>query len=251
MKIRHPLLIQAVGIAGAALVRSLVGTCRFHFRYLDDSVNPAHARQSGQRYIYAFFHEIMLFPAYYWNWPEMHILISDHADGEMIAQVVRRLGFGVVRGSTTRGGARALRTMLDEIPDGHLCFTPDGPRGPRRHVHQGMIYAASRLGFPIVGAGMAFSPAWRAKSWDRFAVPKPFAQAACVVPHPVHVPPRIDRDSLEHYRLEVEHRMNWAMDEAAAWADSLRDKPLKPLAGLHRRASSHAARKEPSDLPLP
>ena len=67
------------------------------------------ARQTGQRYIYAFFHEVMLFPAYYWPWPEMHILISDHRDGELITQVIRRLGFSVIRGSTTRGGTRALR----------------------------------------------------------------------------------------------------------------------------------------------
>ena len=68
-------------------------------------MNPEVARRPGQRYIYAFYHEVMLFPAYYWAWPEMQILISDHRDGELITQVVQRLGFGVVRGSTTRGGA--------------------------------------------------------------------------------------------------------------------------------------------------
>jgi lysophospholipid acyltransferase (LPLAT)-like uncharacterized protein len=250
MKIRHPFMIHGVGIAGAALVRALVGTCRFHFRYLDPTVNPANARKTGQRYIYAFFHEVMLFPAYYWNWPEMHILISDHADGEMIAQVVRRLGFGVVRGSTTRGGARALRTMFDQVPTGHLCFTPDGPRGPRRHVHQGMIYAASRLGFPIVGAGMAFSPVWRAKSWDEFAVPKPFAHATCVVPHPVHVTAGADRETLEHFRIEVETRMNWAMREAAHWAEHLAAKRRRRVGGPHRNRRTGAGATS-SDLTLP
>ena len=111
----------------------------------------------------------MLFPAYYWNWPEMHILISEHRDGELITQVIKRLGFSVVRGSTTRGGARALREMSLRIDRGHLCVTPDGPRGPRRSVHQGIAYLGSRTGLPIVGAGMAFKKPWRAKSWDRFA----------------------------------------------------------------------------------
>src|SRR4051794_9192938 len=111
MKIQHPLLVTAVGTTGAALVRQLGRTLNYHFRYKDPRVAPEVARETGQRYIYAFFHEVMLFPAYYWAWPEMHILISEHRDGELITQVVGRLGFSVVRGSTTRGGTRALREM--------------------------------------------------------------------------------------------------------------------------------------------
>jgi lysophospholipid acyltransferase (LPLAT)-like uncharacterized protein len=221
MKIQHPALIKAVGIAGSKLVRGLVGTSRFHFRYADPSVNPEVARRTGERYIYAFFHEVMLFPAYFWAWPEMQILISDHRDGELITQVVQRLGFGVVRGSTTRGGARALREMTHRVDRGHLCVTPDGPRGPRRHVHQGLAYLASRTGLPIVGAGMAFDRPWRARSWDRFAIPRPFRAAACVVPEPVFVPPDADRDAIEAARLEVETRMNRATDEAEAWVEHL------------------------------
>src|SRR3954463_8701997 len=132
MKIQHPLLVRAVGASGAWLVRRLVGTCRFHFRYADPSVDPEVARRSGQRFIYAFYHEVMLFPAYFWAWPEMQILISDHRDGELITQVVRRLGFGVVRGSTTRGGARALRERRGRVDRGPLCADPDAPGGPRR-----------------------------------------------------------------------------------------------------------------------
>src|SRR3981081_4258642 len=108
MKIRHPLLVQADGSAGAALGKQRGRTLKYHFRYQDPRVAPEAARHTGQRYIYAFFHEVMLFPAYYWAWPEMHILISDHRDGELITQVVRRLGFGVVRGSWARGGARGV-----------------------------------------------------------------------------------------------------------------------------------------------
>jgi lysophospholipid acyltransferase (LPLAT)-like uncharacterized protein len=217
MKIRHPLLVRAVGVAGAWTVRRLVGTAHFHFRYADPLVDPAVARRTGRRYIYAFFHEVMLFPAYYWAWPEMQILISDHRDGELITQVVRRLGFGVVRGSTTRGGARALREMTHRVDRGHLCVTPDGPKGPRRHVHQGLAYLASRTGLPIVGAGMAFQDPWRARSWDRFAVPRPGRAAACVVPEAVHVPPDADRDTIEACRLEVERRMQRATVEAEEW----------------------------------
>jgi|GEM_PF-190023 len=219
MKIEHPLLVRAVGCTGAWLVRRLGNTIDYHFRYEDSSVNPEVARRLGQRYIYAFFHEVMVFPAHYWAWPEMHILISDHRDGELITQVIKRLGFGVVRGSTTRGGARALREMTSKIDRGNLCVTPDGPRGPRRHVHQGLVYLASRTGLPIVGAGMAFKNPWRAASWDRFCVPRPHSKAACVAPAPVTVPPDADRETLEACRALVERRMQTATAEAEAWVE--------------------------------
>jgi lysophospholipid acyltransferase (LPLAT)-like uncharacterized protein len=221
MKINHPLLVRGVGVLGAMVVRGLVGTSRFHFRYADPMVDPEVARRTGRRYIYAFFHEVMLFPAYYWAWPEMQILISDHRDGELITQVVSRLGFGVVRGSTTRGGARALREMTQRVDRGHLCVTPDGPKGPRRHVHQGLAYLASRTGLPIVGAGMAFRDPWRARSWDRFAVPRPFRAAACVVPGAVEVAPDGGREEIEAARLEVERRMQAATVEAEEWVRHL------------------------------
>jgi lysophospholipid acyltransferase (LPLAT)-like uncharacterized protein len=221
MKIEHPLLLRAIGSTGAALVRQLGRSLTYHFRYNDPAVDPEVARETGERYIYAFFHEVMLFPAYYWNWPEMHILISEHRDGELITQVISRLGFTVVRGSTTRGGVRALREMSLRIDRGHLCVTPDGPRGPRRSVGQGVAYLGSRTGLPIVGAGMAFKKPWRAKSWDRFCVPRPFSAAACVVPAPVAVPSGADRDTIEACRLEVERRMQAATLEAEAWVEWL------------------------------
>jgi hypothetical protein len=221
MKIQNPHLVRAVGVSGAWIVRRVVGTTRFHFRYADPSLDPEVARRTGQRYIYAFFHEVMLFPAYFWAWPEMQILISDHRDGELIAQVVSRLGFGVVRGSTTRGGARALREMTRRIDRGHICVTPDGPKGPRRQVHQGLAYLASRTGLPVVGAGMAFRDPWRARSWDRFAVPRPFRAAACVTPEAVRIPPDADRETLEAGRLEIERRMQAAMIEAEEWVEHL------------------------------
>jgi lysophospholipid acyltransferase (LPLAT)-like uncharacterized protein len=217
MKIQHPALVNAVGIVGSRLVRGLVGTSRFHFRYADPTLSPEVARLIGRRYIYAFYHEIMLFPAYFWAWPEMQILISDHRDGELITQVIKRLGFGVVRGSTTRGGARALREMTSRVDRGHLCVTPDGPRGPRRHVHQGLAYLASRTGLPVVCTGMAFKDPWRAKSWDKFAVPRPFSHACCVTPEAIYVPPHADRETLEASRVEIERQMLAVSEEAEAW----------------------------------
>lgn len=221
IKIEHPALVRAVGIAGAAIVKRWMSTINFLYRYNDPAMNPAIAARTGQRYIYAFYHEILLIPAYLWAWPEMRMLISEHRDGELITQVARRLGAGVVRGSTTRGGSRVLTEMIDRVHTGHFGITPDGPRGPRRHVHQGLVFLASKTGLPIAAGGFAFKDAWRARSWDRFAVPKPYTIATGVSTRPIFVPRDANRATLEDYRREVERQMKEATAEAEDWAASV------------------------------
>ena len=103
-------------------------------------------------------------------------LISRHADGEVIARIVEGLGYRTVRGSTTRGGVRALLETVQYVNDGiTVGFTPDGPRGPRHVFAPGALIVAQRTGRPIVALGATASRAWRLKSWDRHLVPKPFA----------------------------------------------------------------------------
>jgi lysophospholipid acyltransferase (LPLAT)-like uncharacterized protein len=118
----------------------------------------------------------MLLPAYHYARPDIKVLISTHADGQLIAEACQRLGFALARGSSTRGGVEAVRDML-RANDTHLAVTPDGPRGPRRRVQAGVVYLAARTGLPIVPVGFAARRPWRAKSWDRFAVPRPFSRA--------------------------------------------------------------------------
>ncbi len=221
MKIQHPLLVRAIGATGAAVVRQLGRTIRYHFRYQDPTVAPEMARQTGQRYIYAFFHEVMLFPAYYWPWPEMHILISDHRDGELITQVIRRLGFSVIRGSTTRGGTRALREMTLRVDRGHLCVTPDGPRGPEAVGPPGSCLSLEpdrvsgrRCGNGVQTplAGKELGPVLRAPAVQPRRVRR---TAGC------RRPADADRAMLEDCRREVERRMQEAMLEAEAWVEEL------------------------------
>jgi lysophospholipid acyltransferase (LPLAT)-like uncharacterized protein len=109
------------------------------------------------------------------------------------------------------------------MTEGHLCITPDGPRGPRRRVHPGIAYLSSTTGLPIVCGGLAYSHCWRAKSWDRFAVPRPYSHAVGVGTKPIVVPPHLDREGLEHYRAVIERDMNDVQDEADAWALQFRD----------------------------
>jgi lysophospholipid acyltransferase (LPLAT)-like uncharacterized protein len=142
------------------------------------------------------------------------VLISEHADGQLMAEACRHLGFRVVRGSATRGGARAIRKMCRLSRSTHLAITPDGPRGPRRIVQPGVVYLAALTGLPIVPFGIAFERAWRMTSWDRFAVPWPWSGAVCVTAEPIHVPEDVRRDQLEHYRRLVQQAMDTACERA-------------------------------------
>lgn len=105
------------------------------------------------------------------------VLISTHADGEIIARICKSLGCRTVRGSSSRGGARVLLELVHELQAGHaVAVTPDGPRGPRREFAPGAAVAAMRAGVPVIAFGATVDRAWRLRSWDRFVIPKPFAR---------------------------------------------------------------------------
>ncbi len=213
MKIRHPLLIKAMGFALGWLVRLWIGTLRYRYRPLGPNLDPQQPNFQG-RYLYAFWHENILVPAYHYGRRDIHVLISEHADGQMIAEACRHLGFRVVRGSATRGSARAIRQMVRRSRSAHLAITPDGPRGPRRQIQAGVVYLAALTGLPIVPFGIAFERAWRMSSWDRFAVPWPWSGAVCVTAEPIVVPENIRKDQLEPYRLRVQNAMDSVSDAA-------------------------------------
>jgi lysophospholipid acyltransferase (LPLAT)-like uncharacterized protein len=116
------------------------------------------------------------------------VLISEHRDGEVIAQIAHALGFRTVRGSTSRGAARALLAITRSLQDGdEVAVTPDGPRGPRHTFAPGALVAANRADVPIVAIGVTATRAWRLKSWDAFMIPKPFSRITIVYSDPTFV----------------------------------------------------------------
>lgn len=215
MKIRHPQLVKLAGFSISWVVRVLVGTVRFRSVALGPRVAPTEPGLQG-RYLYAFWHESLLLPAYHYSHTPTRVLISEHADGEVIARACGHLGLKVVRGSTTRGGAKALRQLVELKDRSHVVITPDGPRGPRRQVQPGLIYVAARTGLPIVPCGFGFHSAWRARSWDRFAIPRPFSAAVGVLGEPIRVPADVDRGQIAGWR----DRAQRAMDEVTACAEA-------------------------------
>src|SRR5262245_2288705 len=210
MKIRHPLLLRWGGFAAGWLVRAWVGTLRYRRLLLHPDVDPWAPGQT-KRFIYSFWHETILLPAYRYARTPTKVLISEHADGELIAQACRHLGLGVVRGSTTRGGVKAVREILELGGTKNLVVTPDGPRGPRRQVRPGLGSLAARTGLPVVPVGFAYHQCWRLKSWDRFALPYPFSPAVGVLGAPLAVPADLGRADVEPWRRKAQAGMDQVM----------------------------------------
>jgi lysophospholipid acyltransferase (LPLAT)-like uncharacterized protein len=204
------------GLLAAKGIAAWMRTLDTRAVYYDRSVDPVEGIE-GPR-IYIFWHEYILLPLALRGHCHLSMLLSQHGDADILARIAGHFGFGCVRGSTYRGGARALWELEERSRTQHLTITPDGPRGPRRQLAQGPIYLASRLQIPIVTMGFGFDRPWRSRSWDRFAVPRMFSRARAVVGPAIMIPAELDRTQLETCRLRTERLLNCLTAEAEAWA---------------------------------
>ncbi|MDQ6959750.1 MAG: lysophospholipid acyltransferase family protein [Mariprofundaceae bacterium] len=178
-------------------------------------LGSVYAPEQKELYLYAFWHARMLMmPRPFRKHWHGYMLISDHRDGGFIADTMRLLGIPTVRGSTTRGGARAMLQMIRAVKDEcrHLGITPDGPRGPCEVVSKGTVQLAMKTGLPVVPICYATSRCWRANSWDRFYIPKPFSRGIFVFGDPIIVEAGDDMK-------EALTRVQQGMDEVQHKAD--------------------------------
>lgn len=145
-------------------------------------------RRDAKPFAFAFWHGTLLPLVWRHRGEGTSVLVSLHKDGEIIARVCEALGLRTLRGSTTRGGGRALLGLVRELEAGYeVAVTPDGPKGPRHRFAPGALMAAQRAGAPIVPIGVHCSRAWHLRSWDRFMIPKPFARIIVVYGDPAYV----------------------------------------------------------------
>ena len=158
----------------------------------------------------------MLLPAYVGRNRNVKVLISQHRDGEYIAQIVQRLGYGVARGSTTRGGAKALLRMIKKIKEESisLAITPDGPKGPRFVAQSGAILLGQKTQYPIIPVMIYLAKCWELPSWDRFCIPKPFSKARIFYGNPILVPSKLEKSEMEEYRVSLENELVRLKNEA-------------------------------------
>jgi hypothetical protein len=209
-------LTKLGGLVAAKGILSYMHTLDARAVFYDRTVDPV-LGVDGPR-IYVFWHEYILLPLSLRGHCRLAMLLSQHRDAEILARVAHHVGFDCVRGSTRRGGAKAIWELEQQSRRQHLTITPDGPRGPRRELAPGPIYLASRLRLPLVAMGFGYDRPWRIKSWDRFAVPRPFSRARAVIGPAMTLPADLDRSGLESCRQRVERLLNCLTAEAEAWA---------------------------------
>jgi lysophospholipid acyltransferase (LPLAT)-like uncharacterized protein len=136
------------------------------------------------------------------------VLVSPSDDGNLATRALRSFGFVPIRGSLSRGGARALREMTDTLRAGRqLVVTPDGPRGPRHSMNVGLHWLARKTGAPILPVGFACDRAWRLRSWDRFTIPKPFARIIVSYGDPQPIAATASDDELEILAAQLRTRL--------------------------------------------
>lgn len=164
----------------------------------------------GRPFILAFWHgRILMMPKSWRPSVPIHMLISQHRDGQLIARTVSHFGIETVAGSTTRGGSAALRAMLKALKSGQCVgITPDGPKGPRMRATAGIVNVAKLSGVPILPATFSCGRRRLLNSWDRFAVALPFSGGLFVWGDPIHVARDADDQALEQARRAVEDSLN-------------------------------------------
>lgn len=198
-------MLFSVSIIGPVFIFLLGKTLRIKW-IGGENLNPI--RKNQGQVIYAFWHGRMLILSYSHRWQKIHVLISQHRDGELIARIIQRLGFVSVRGSTTRGGTKAIFEMANKGTSGYdVAITPDGPKGPKFKVQLGTVYIAQRSGMPIVPITNSAKSRWTLPSWDGFLIPKPFSKAVIIIGEPIYVPPELTPPELEEKRKEAERKL--------------------------------------------
>ena len=204
--------ISAIAGLGYPLINALGHTLRWRVEGLQhfDAI-----RASGRQPVMAFWHGRILPATFYFRRRGIVVITSENFDGEWIARIIERFGYGTARGSTSRGGLKAVLQLKREMKEGRIAgFTLDGPRGPARVAQAGAVWLASATGNPVLPFHLEASSHWSLRSWDRTQIPKPFSTVALTVGEPMDVPGEASEETLEQARVELERRLATLEDRA-------------------------------------
>jgi hypothetical protein len=204
----------AIAAIGTPLIEALGGTYTWRERGAE---HLADLTREGRRPIFAFWHGRILAATLYFRDRGIVVITSENFDGEWIARIIRRFGYDTARGSTSRGGVRALVQLRRDLAEGRpAAFTVDGPRGPARVAQPGAVWLASASGQPIVPFHIEAKAFWTVESWDRHQVPKPGSDVAIAIGEPIDVPPKADEAGIEAMRQELEQVLGRLETQALA-----------------------------------
>jgi lysophospholipid acyltransferase (LPLAT)-like uncharacterized protein len=163
---------------------------------------------SGRQPVMAFWHGRILPATFYFRRRGIVVITSENFDGEWIARIIERFGYGTARGSTTRGGRKAMAQLVRAMKAGKPAgFTLDGPRGPARVAQPGAVWLAAATGNPLLPFHLEAANAWTLRSWDKTQIPKPLSNVALVIGEPIDVPSDVTDELLEQARQMLEARL--------------------------------------------
>ena len=193
-------------MAGYRVIAALGSTLRWRTEGLEHLETIA---RSGRRPVMAFWHGRILSATYFFRRRGIVVITSENFDGEWIAGIIERFGYGTARGSTSRGARKALLQLTREMAAGRSAgFTVDGPRGPARIAQPGAVWLAQATGNPVLPFHLEADRHWSLRSWDRTQIPKPFATVALAVGEPFDVPANADEGTVEEARVKLEGRLH-------------------------------------------
>lgn len=231
-------MIAITAAAGALLLRALGATWRID-REGEERLAAARGSTPRGNVIYAFWHSSLLVLACTHRHRDIQVLVSQHRDGELIARILARMGYGLVRGSSRRGGAEALfrlATLLEQGKD--VAVTVDGPVGPRYAVHPGVVLLARRTGRPIVPVVPTYERGTMLRTWDALRVPRPGTRVRVQHGEPFPVPPSGAPGAMGHHQRDLERRLrDLTSAEEARWGRTILLEDIQDLRSYWERAS--------------
>lgn len=211
----HRYYYNTISIVGWVLIHLLARTWRWkvfgyeHFHKLEEQKVPL---------IYAFWHGRILPATFFWRKRGIVVLTSENQDGEYIAHIIKRFGYGSSRGSTSRSAVKGTRGLLRTLKQGlPVAFTVDGPRGPKYRVQQGVTWVASYAQYPILPFHIEAHPAKILSSWDEFQIPLPFSTVRVDIAEPMFLEKELTEEDLESKREELEQTLNKLRKGAETW----------------------------------
>jgi hypothetical protein len=202
---KQRLAVRAAGIIFPLLIRAVGATLRFT---VEGREHWDEAARGGGLPIYTFWHDRIFAGTYFFRGRRIVIMTSQSFDGEYIARFIQRLGYGAVRGSSTRGGVGALVELARLVRRGCPAgFSIDGPRGPRHVAKMGALLLAKKTGQAVLPFGVNAERFWRLKSWDGMQIPKPFSRVRVRFAPPIRVPADAGEETLNARREELQRAL--------------------------------------------
>ncbi|MCP4172717.1 MAG: lysophospholipid acyltransferase family protein [Fuerstiella sp.] len=208
MKIRNQLANWLIARIGTWCLRALFLTVRVEHHKVETDGTPYGRAAGPTRFCFCMWHDAIVTAVYSLKTDKLAGLISRHQDGGYLAHAVKLAGITPVRGSASRGGAQATKQLIDQ-PDLHVCITPDGPRGPRRVMKDGVVYLSSRTGRPVIPTTLTGTNYWSVPGgWSDMMVPKPFSKMILLAGPAIEVDPNLNREQISEVTETIQKEMD-------------------------------------------